>query len=55
MNKLIGLRWGLEAAWVWFANKAMECVSGKRAWGKEKSMKLMSEKHAVFPMKHSQC
>ena len=29
------------SAWTWFADKVMECITGKRVWGKEKTMKLM--------------
>jgi hypothetical protein len=43
MTELLLLCQGCEAEWFWFDNNVIECVSGKRAWGKEKSMKVLTE------------
>ena len=48
MNELLELREGNMSAWTWFADKVMECVAGKRVWGEEKTMKLMSKACSIF-------
>jgi hypothetical protein len=43
MTELLLLCQGCETEWFWFADNVVECVSGKRAWGKEKSTKVLAE------------
>jgi hypothetical protein len=43
MTELLLLHQGCEAEWFWFSDNVVECISGKRAWGKEKSTKVLSE------------
>jgi len=43
MLELSLLRQGSETSWFWFADNVVECVAGKRVWGKEKTMRLMTD------------
>jgi hypothetical protein len=43
MTELLLLCQGRETEWFWFADNVIECISGKRAWGKEKSTKVLTE------------
>jgi hypothetical protein len=43
MNEIISLHEGNKDDWFWFADKVVECVAGKRVWGKQKTMNTLME------------
>jgi hypothetical protein len=47
MHELLQLSEGNEKDWFWFADKVLQCVAGRRGWGKEKTMKILSESVTV--------
>jgi hypothetical protein len=43
MKEIILLHEGNKDDWFWFADKVVECVAGKRVWGKQKTMNTLTE------------